>query len=381
VRRLTSQSRGDKAAPVGRVAFSQEIEAVAGEAARLLGDSEIADAIRQAYRPGEAFGSAYAKLFAQVFREYGLILMDPLDPELHRVAQPIYLAAMEHAEEIDKALLARGRRLRELGYHEQVRVTENSTLLFTMEDGERTVIHRANGGFMIGAQKLGREDLLRKVVEHPENFSPNVLLRPVVQDYLLPTVTYFGGSAEVAYFAQGAVVYEKLLGRVTPILARLSATLVSKRMQKLLRRYRINVPDLFHGEENVRQLLGRRVLPEDLNRTLDETAEALRESIERMEKSLRRFDPTLAQAAEKASRKMQHQVGRLRARAARAEILRDEQLARDAAELVASLYPEKMLQERVLAGTSFLAAEGTALLDRLTEAANSDCGAHQVIYL
>ena len=258
---------------------------------------------------------------------------------------------MEHAEEIDKALLARGKRLRELGYHEQVRVTEDSTLLFTVEYGERTVIHRANGGFMIGAQKLERGDLLRRVADHPENYSPNVLLRPVVQDYLLPTVTYFGGSAEVAYFAQASVVYEKLLGHVTPILARLSATLVGKRTQKLLARYGLQLSDLFHGEENLKLLLGKRVLPGDLNRTLDETSETIRDSIERMETNLGQLDPTLVEAAKKASRKMQHQIGRLRARAARAEIMRDEQLARDAAELIANLYPEKMLQERVLAGS------------------------------
>lgn len=379
--RLTSASRGQKNAPVGRVAFSEEIERVAAEAAGLLGDSSVADAIMAAYRSGETFGSAFGKLFAQIFHEHGLILLDPLDSELHRIAQPIYVAAMERAEEIDKALLARGKRLRDLGYHEQVRVTGDSTLLFTMEGGERRVIHRANGGFMVGAQKIERGELLRRVAEHPEDFSPNVLLRPVVQDYLLPTVTYFGGPAEIAYFAQAAVVYEKLLGRVTPVLARLSATIVNQRMQRLLKRYRLKLPDLFHGTENLQQLLGSRVLPEELDRTFDEIDAKLREGIREMQEGLRRLDPSLIPAAEKASRKMQHQVGRLRARAARAELRREEYLARDAAELIASLYPEKMLQERVVGGVAFVAANGTELLERLIEAANSDCGAHQLINL
>lgn len=379
--RLTSQSRGQKNAPVGRVAFSKEIETVAVEAARLLGDSSVADAIRSSYHPGETYGSAFGKLFAQIFRNHGLILLDPLDAELHRLAQPIYLAAMERAEEIDKALLARGKRLRALGYHEQVRVTGDSTLLFTLEDGERTVIQRANGGFIVGAQRIDREVLLRRIAERPEDFSPNVLLRPVVQDYLLPTVTYFGGSAEVAYFAQGAVVYEKLLGRVTPILVRLSATLATQRIQRLLKRYRLTLPDLFHGVENLKQLLGSRVMPENLNRTLEEADATIREAIQRMQKSLEELDATLVPAAEKAARKMQHQVGRLRSRAAHSELRRDEYLERDAAELIANLYPEKLLQERVLSGVAFVAAQGPELLDRLIQAANSDCGAHQLIYL
>src|SRR5262249_19813567 len=151
--RLDSRSRGQKNAAVGRVAFGQEIEAVATEAARLLGDSSVADAVRAAYRPGETYGSAFGKLFARIFHEHGLILPDPLDAELHRIAAPIYAAAMERSEEIDKSLLARGKRLRDLGYHEQVRVTGDSTLLFTLEGGERTVIQRANGGFIVGAQR------------------------------------------------------------------------------------------------------------------------------------------------------------------------------------------------------------------------------------
>lgn len=378
--RITSSSRGQNGAPVARIAFAKEIEAVAAEAARLLGDSNISDAIRDSYRPGETYGSAFARLFVRIFADHSLILLDPLDPELHRIAQPIYSAAMERADEIDKALLERGKRLQALGYHEQVRVTSDSTLLFTMEGGERRVIQRGNGGFMVGAQKISRDDLLRRITEHPEDYSPNVLLRPVVQDYLFPTVTYFGGPAEVAYFAQCAVVYEKLLGRVTPVLARLSATLVSQRVQRLIKRYQLTLPDVFHGSENLKQLLGTRVLPEELTRSLDQTDAKLRDTIRQMQETLRVLDATLVPAAEKAARKMLHQVGRIRARAARAELRRHEYLERDAAELIAAIYPDKMLQERILSGAAFLATNPD-LIDRLIQAANSDCCAHQMIYL
>lgn len=379
--RLASASRGQENAPVGRVVFSEEIERVNADAARLLGDSAIADALNASYRPGETFGSAYGKLFARIFREHGLVLLDPLDPELHEIAAPIYSAAMDQATEIDAALIARGKRLQALGYHEQVRVTSDSTLLFTLERDERKVIQRANGGFIVGAQRIEREELLRRISERPEDFSPNVLLRPVVQDFLLPTVTYFGGPAEVAYFAQGAVVYEKLLGRVTPVLPRLSATLVNQRMQRLLKRYDLKLTDLFHGSDNLAQLLAMRALPEKFHESLDQTTDKLRSAIREMQQSLRSLDPTLVAAAEKAGRKMEHQVGRLRARAARAELRREEYLERDARELTANLFPMKMLQERVLAGVGFLSGADNDLIGRLVEAAKSDCGGHQVINL
>lgn len=381
LRELKSTSKGRRNAPVGEVAFSAEIERLAQQAATLLGDTQAAEDLTASYRAGENYGSAYGKLFARIFRDHGLIFIDSLDEELHRIAAPLYAQALEHAESIDRELLARGQQLRVAGYHEQVKVTGESTLLFSLHGGERTVIHRANGGFLIGTAKAAREELLARVLQNPEEFSPNALLRPVVQDYLLPTVAYFGGAAEVAYFAQSAIVYQHLLGRVTPILSRLSATLVNQRMQRLLKRYRLTLTDLFAGTEHLKDLLGSRVLPEGLHDTFDVTADAIRENIQKMQDGLRMLDPSLVPAAEKAARKMKYQVKRLRTKAARAELRRDQQLERDASELIAGLYPAKTLQERELAGISMLAAHGPDLLDRLIEAARTECGAHQLIEL
>ncbi len=379
LKRLDSTSRGKASAPVGQVKFSAEIEKVAAEAADLLGDPDIATWIRDSYREGENFGSAFGKLFARVFRDRGLILLNMLDPQLHQIAAPVYAQALDEAGSINQKLLDRGKDLRDAGYHEQVRVTKESTLLFSIENGERKPIHLANGDFMIGAQKIGRQELLSRVKNHPEDFSPNVLLRPIVQDYLLPTVTYFGGAAEVAYFAQLSIVYEYILGSVTPILPRLSATVVNQRMQRLLKRYRLSLTDLFGGTENLKELLGRRVLPEDLTRTLDDATGVLKKGIEELKDSLRALDQTLVPAADKAGKKMEYQVERLRTKAARAQLRRDQQLESDAAEIIEGLFPEKNLQEREIAGIAVLAANPD-LLNRLMEAARLDCAAHQVIY-
>ena len=169
-------------------------------------------------------------------------MLDASDGELDRVAQPIFRAAIERADELDAALSARGKALEAGGYHQQVKVTSSSTLLFTIRRGARVPIHRrGNGGtaeFVIGAdseaEKISQAELIDRIESSPEQFSPNVLLRPVVQDYLLPTLVYTGGAAEAAYFAQAGAVYETLLGRVTPIVPRFSATIVEPKMQRLL---------------------------------------------------------------------------------------------------------------------------------------------------
>ena len=252
-------------APISDVRLGAEIEGVVARAAELLGDTEIAALLKNAYRPGETLGSAFAQVFARLFGDSGVVLLDASDPELHQIAQPVYRAAVVGAEEIDNALLARGKELRAAGYHEQVKVTPSSTLLFEKRKGAREVIHRRDGGFIIGNDRVAQDDLLAQIAAEPQRFSANVLLRPVVQDFLLPTIAYTGGPAEVAYFAQAAVVYEEVLGRVTPVLPRFSATLVDARAHRLLAKYRVSLPDLFHGPEAFRELLALRSIPGELD--------------------------------------------------------------------------------------------------------------------
>jgi bacillithiol biosynthesis cysteine-adding enzyme BshC len=384
--RLTTPTLGARDAPVGDIRLGEEIRQPLEDAAAALGDSEITDLLRRCYQPGETLGSAFAKLFSALVGRWGVIMLDASDPELHALAQPIYRAAVERADELDQALLERDRELLSSGYHDQVKVTELSTLLFTIENGSRVVIHRGNGvarpaGFRIGQEKLGREELLRRIDAEPQHFSANVLLRPVVQDYLLPTLAYTGGPAECAYFAQAAVVYEKLLGRVTPAVPRFSATLVEPKAASLLERYHLKLTDVFHGPERLRELLAERALPADLKAAFETAAESLQACLARIESSLARLDPTLVDAAQRAGSKMRYQLDGLQGKAARAELMRSEVLDRHGRLLSNLLFPHKNLQEREIAGVAFLARHGMELLERLYETAGSSCPDHQVVYL
>ncbi len=243
---LAAPTQGVEDAPVGAVTFGPEIDSLVEAAALSLGDSEVISFLKESYRAGENFGSAYARLFSRLFADWGVVLLDAADPELQRIAQPIYAQALQRAAELDDALLARGKELEAAGYHQQVKVTPSSTLLFMLRDGARTPVHRRSAGasaeteFVVGDQTISQTEMLRRIASEPELFSANVLLRPVVQDFLLPTLVYVGGAAEIAYFGQGAVVYKALLGRATPILPRFSATIVESKPQVLLERYWID---------------------------------------------------------------------------------------------------------------------------------------------
>jgi len=378
---FAAPTRGVDGAPVSTIRFAEGMNEAVGQAAGLLGESLAADYLRESYAEGETFSNAYAKLYTRIFGEHGLILLDPADPELHRIATPLLADALKRAPEIDDALLARNRELQAENYHEQVKVTGESTPLFALVDGARVPIHRANGQFKIGRDLVFGDELQRRVEAVPENFSANVLLRPVLQDYWLPTLAYIGGPAEVAYFAQAAVVYQKLLGRITPIVARMSATLIEPRIERLLTKYQIDLPELFHGECQLRDCIAARSLPAELRQDFEQARRAVEDAMQRASGSLQKLDPTLVEAAARASSKMRYQIDRLEKRAAQAELRRTEIITRHAAQIENAVYPNKTLQEREIAALYFYAKYGPDLISRLVDLAQARCPEHKVLVL
>ena len=374
-------TKGVKGSPVANIRFTEGTGDLVSQAADILGDSQASDYLRESYREGKTLSNAYAGLYARIFSDHGLVILDPADDELHRIAVPLFVEAIRRAPELDEGLLARNRELREAGYHEQVKVTDSSTLLFALVDGVRVPVHRANGQFSIATERLSSDDLVRRIEARPQDFNANVLLRPVLQDYWLPTLAYLGGPAEIAYFAQVAVVYQELLGRVTPGLARLSATLIEPRIENLLEKYQVELPELFHGETELRDCIAARALPAQLKDDFLKGKLAAEEAMQRISESLARLDPTLVRASNRAASKILYQVNRLERRAAAAELRRNEVIARHASQIEDSLYPRKALQEREISGIYFYAKYGPPLIDRLIELAQAPCPEHKILRL
>ena len=240
--RFELPGNGDVGQPVGQIPLGPPVAEMVHEAARILtaaGGEFVAGIFRESYGAQETYGSSFGKLFTRLFAEQGLILLDPLDARLHRVAGEVLRRAVEEREELNQALLARGKELDKAGFAAQVKVTSRSTLLFGMgagpdgTPGNRQPIAVSGGKFVCGEQSWSKEELVRAVQAEPEKFSPNALLRPVLQDFLLPTAAYVAGPAEIAYFAQAEVIYKKLLGRMTVILPRAGYTILDAKAEKL----------------------------------------------------------------------------------------------------------------------------------------------------
>jgi bacillithiol biosynthesis cysteine-adding enzyme BshC len=370
-----------ESAPVGTIAFGNEITAAVEQVEALFGKSDLSEWLAASYRKGETFSSAFAKFYARVLSELGIVFLDPLDRELHAIAQPLYRAALEKSEEINQALQQREQELESAGYHAQVKVTPSHTLCFYLEDGARTPVRHEGDSFLIGERRLSRSELLAETGRCPERFSANVLLRPVVEDYLLPTLCYCGGPSEAAYFAQVEVVYRMLAGRVTPIVPRIFATLIEPRQAKLMDRYHLKLTDLFVAAEKLREVVAAHALPESIMKSFDSATAHLDQALAAVQSPLEKLDKTLVDAAENAGSKMRYQLQGLRDKAARAEIRKNSELEHHADELSTLLYPNKELQEREVGAAYFLLKYGAGILETLKQNLKIGCSGHQVLEL
>src|SRR5712692_6390171 len=264
--------------PVGRIPLGAQIEPLVQEAAEMLanqGSDLLAQYLLESYRAEETYGSAFGKLFARLFAQQGLILMDPLDSGLHKVAAPLYQHALADRDALNEKLLQRGKELEQAGFEATVKVTSKSTLLFSLKDGSRQAVTASSQEFQAGDKSWPREELVHLTHREPENFSPNALLRPVVQDYLLPTVASIAGPTEIAYLGQAEVVYRQLLGRMPVVLPRAGFTLIDAKAGKLLRKYELEAEEVWAGSQDLRHKMEKQSVTGSLRRISSATRSRL----------------------------------------------------------------------------------------------------------
>jgi bacillithiol synthase len=369
---------------VGEVELGESVHEITTRAAAMLEGpfaEEAAKWLSESYRQRETFGSSFAKLMTRIFAGRGLIFLDPMSPELHRLSAPTMLHAVKDHEVLARELVVRSAELERAGFHAQVKVAEHSTLVFRIVDGQRIALRPANGGLAAGTWHGSLDETLRDLEQYPEQFSPSALLRPVIQDTLLPTVAYIGGPAEVAYHAQTSLVYGRLLGRAPAILPRAAFTLVPAHVANLLKKYNLDTRDVFAGRHLLRAKLEAEALPQALSSRFEAGEKMIKDTLESMREPLSKLDQTLVGALDTATEKMLYQFTALRAKAGRAEGFRTGVVNTHEIEIANTLLPNNELQERSLAFLPFLASEGSELLDLLDGNIRIGTGEHCVLHL
>ena len=375
--KLQSHAAGEVGSrPVGGIGLADiPIEGLRQALEGLPYASEAVAMVERAYKPGETMGSSFARFIQELFEPYGLLLIDPMEPPLREIAAPLLKEAVERMPELADALIARSKELAERGYHAQVLVDKSTSLVFLLQDGKRVALRRSDGGFTASHLKFTTEELAARGAD----LSPNALLRPVMQDYLLPTAAYIGGPAELAYLAQSQVLYGSLLGRQPAAFPRAFFTLVDARSQKHMVRYGLNPTDLFAGEQTLHDTIARKLVPPALRARLDTTQTAFTSALDALKSDLDGFDVSLASALGTSRRKIEYQMAKIARKTAAQIMARDAQAIRDARSLNGLAFPEKHLQERLYSIVPFLAKFGPGVVDELYSAVRIECPDHQFV--
>ena len=381
-------------APVGAIKFDETLKltlqnlfgVLFGKLPRGGNTFELKNILSKTYQPGETFSTAFAKFVAAIFQDYGLIILSPLDANLKKLCAPIFAEAVEKSSEIVAALLEKNDELERENYQPQVLVEKDSFPFFYQnENGARQALRTNADNGKVKVQKSRNEFETSELAEiartSPQNLSPNALLRPVVQDYLLPTLTYFGGAAEIAYFAQNSAIYKVLNRPVTPIRHRASLTIIEPKHARTMEKYALDLTDLFAGKEKIESAIVEKFISGEVAHRFDLVEAIIAEQLNMLGESLKSNEITLAANLETRGKKILWHIDALRKKYHRAELLKDETIRRRIETLFVALLPHDALQERTLNVATFLSLYGKNFVEWVYEAIELDEQRHQILYL
>jgi bacillithiol biosynthesis cysteine-adding enzyme BshC len=338
----------------------------------------LLEGLRTAYRPGHGMADAFARWLETLLGPHGLVVFDSSDVDVKPLLRGVFAKEIAWPGHTADLAARAGELMRSRGHAPQVIPQPDSVALFHL-DGQRRPIRRHADGFAIGDAAVSADALAREVTAHPERFSPNVLLRPIAQDTLFPTICYVAGPSELAYLGQLRDIYAHFGVPMPLVHPRATATLVDAATQRFFRKYDVSLQDLQQQDESALNRLLQSQIPSSVEDALSEAEAAIHRSMHRVIDAIPAIDPTLAGAARTTLGKMEHELKGLKGKMIQAAKKRDETLRRQFVRAQAQTFPHGHPQERVLGFVHFLNLYGPALIDRLLEELPLDLGHHWVL--
>ena len=368
--------------PVSSVRLDPSVFAAIGVLRDTLPPTEftaaILDGLSQAYRPGAGMSEAFGQWLSSILGRFGLVVHDASESAAKALVGAVFTRELEQPRVTTALATEQGRALADAGYHAQVVAHPDNVALFKL-DGIRQTVHYRNGGFVVGDAVVAAADLLDESRRNPERFSPNVLLRPIVQDTLFPTCCYVAGPSELAYLAQLRPIYAHF-GVPQPLFVpRASVTLLDSAAAKFLAKYDVALEALQADTEAALNHLLERQLPRSVGDAFDEASRAVETGMAKLVEAVPAIDPTLTGAAQGALGRMQHDLTALHGKIVHAAKRRDDTLRRQFTRVRAQAFPDGHPQERAVGFVYFLNRYGPALLDRLLGEVPLDTGTHWVL--
>lgn len=367
--------------PVGLVRLEAEIDAVLAELAGSVPEAEfkaevIAD-LASCYHPGAGFAGAFSRWYARLLGELGMVFLDPADPELKRLAAPIFRRELEKRITVERIEIANTELLAG-GYHTQLPVHPLRPALFLLRDGRHSLERTGNGYRNLHSGEILAID---ELMAAPEQLSPKAALRPLFEDYLLPTLAYVGGPGEIAYWAQLKGVYAGFGLPMPMVVPRAGFTLVEGRSRRALERFGIAAAEVVQRPTEILAALRERLVPADLAGELAELKAMIGQRWPRLQGGITALDQTLQVPAEKSLQQLMHTLNQLEQKVVRAAENRESAGQAQIDALTAALLPGGILQERQLNAVPFFCRHGRGLIGELYEAIDAANPGHSVVEL
>ncbi len=342
--------------------------------------------MKEIYTSGKSFADAFARWVHFLFGELGIIVVDPTDSEFVRNAQPLFVKAGESWEEIQKIFQTVNRDLEEKGYHSQIQLDPGQVFFFYEGDNEsRTRVEGSTDGFQVllpdESRKLSRKFIFDQIHEAPHRFTPNVALRPVMQDWLLPTVAYVAGPAEISYAAQLKPLYQ-YFGVIQPAFyPRIRVTIIEEKIKKTVEKLGLTIEQVFHNRTDIIHQLVRAESDKQIKAIFERTRKKIGKSLQEMNESLINIDRSLESNIVKSRENILDILEKLRHKTDEAFQRKMETEISQMNKILVNLFPQDNFQERVLNVLQYQVKYGPDFIRHLFRVIDVNDWNHQVIYV
>lgn len=367
---------------VGTIVFDDSINDVYSKLEAELRNTEfkstLIEKLKSIYCSGKTFKQSFRELLIDLFDKYGLIVFDPQDDKVKNLLKPIFLNEIKNFREHTEKLVSISAVLEEQ-YHAQVKI-KPVNLFYTLDNG-RYAIEPDENVFKLKRKRkqFTFEEIVNEIENHPEKFSPNVLLRPITQDYLFNTAFYVAGPSEISYFAQVNPLYE-FFNLVPPIIyPRASATLLEKHLTNFIEKYNLNIKDIFFGEEHLKEKLFGLISEIDLKDIFDSSNQKVNLIFDELKQELFRIDKTLSDSVNRYREKVLHLLNDLQNKSKKYQESKFETVLKQLKKLSNLLYPNNNLQERELSLIYFYNKFGPEILYKIFEELSIQDFGHKII--
>lgn len=367
---------------VGSLILTPEINSVLDLIKNTLRETEftpdLLSRLAEIYTEGKTIKQAFRELIFWLFDEYGLVIFDPQDSQIKKLLVPILLREIEGFREHTQKLVLTSAKLEEI-YHAQVKI-KPVNLFFSTDDG-RYSIEPVDETFRLRRKRrqFSKEELLDTIKTEPERFSPNVLLRPICQDYLLPTALYIAGPSEIAYFAQVTPLYDFFEIETPIVYPRGSATILEKNILSNLEKFNLELKDIFIKTDLLKDQIIASVSENNVDEIFEEASKNVELIFDGLKTNLFEIDKTISDSSDRYRDKVLSSLTELKSKSVQAQKKKHEISLKQIDKISEALYPLENLQERELNFIYFANKYGDVFMKKIIDELLVNCYEHQVI--